>query len=135
MDKEMIINEIMKHLGIKKNADFAKMLGITPQSLCNWKKRNTFNPELIYTKCEIFNAEWLLTGEGEMLKKEEEKETSENKYIEVLEENRKLHNRNNELSAEVARLTTENLKQVGTINQLTKENVALKNNETNRKAG
>lgn len=71
MDKSLILNEIKKHLGYIKDADFADFLEIKPNVLSNWKKRNTYDVELIYTKCDFVNPHWLLTnGKGKMLKKE-----------------------------------------------------------------
>lgn len=37
-------------------------------NLSKWKARNTYDIELLYTKCTELNPEWLLTGKGEMLK-------------------------------------------------------------------
>ena len=51
---------------------FSKKLGVTPQTISSWISRNTFDKELIFAKCENINAEWLLTGEGYLLKSEEE---------------------------------------------------------------
>jgi len=72
MDKLLILNEIKNYYSFKSDTKFADFLGITPQVLSNWKSRKTFDVELIYTKCLIFNSEWLLTGKGEMLKDMEE---------------------------------------------------------------
>lgn len=69
MDKSLILNEIKLHYNIKSDADFAKFLGIKPQVLSNWKARNSIDYDLIYTKCVEIDANWLLTGEGNMLKK------------------------------------------------------------------
>ncbi|MGV4380988.1 helix-turn-helix domain-containing protein, partial [Ornithobacterium rhinotracheale] len=68
MDKSLILNKIKLHLNLNSDTEFAKFLGIKPQVLSNWRARNTFDTELIYTKCEDVDANWLLTGEGEMLK-------------------------------------------------------------------
>lgn len=68
IDKRLIINNIKEHYNFVKDSDFAVFLGITSQVLSNWKSRNTFDAELIYTKCLDINPEWLLTGQGEMLK-------------------------------------------------------------------
>jgi len=67
----MIINHIKKFYAFEKDIDFAKFLGISPQVLYNWKSRNTFDAELIYTKCMDINPEWILTGSGSMLKKDD----------------------------------------------------------------
>ncbi|ELY1979196.1 hypothetical protein FPG87_02085 [Flavobacterium psychrophilum] len=70
MDKQLILNNIKEHYNFKNDAEFAKYLGIPAQNLSKWKIRKTFDAELIYTKCIDINAEWLLTGNGTMLKSE-----------------------------------------------------------------
>lgn len=100
IDKELILNEIKNHLGIKKDAEFARFLGIKPQTLSSWYSRNTYDIELLYAKCEFLNAEWLLTGKGDMIKSYNDKTNIlplnndlpkdcvelKNKYIKLLEE-------------------------------------------------
>lgn len=71
MDKKDILTMLIKHYAGGNKSRFASMLGITPQAISAWESRNTFDIELIFTKCENINAKWLLTGEGEMLNKEE----------------------------------------------------------------
>lgn len=68
LTKGEMLNAIKAHLNIHKNADFARFLGISSQAVSNWYARNTFDAELIYTKCVFVNADWLLSGRGEMLK-------------------------------------------------------------------
>ena len=68
MDKSEILNDIKKHYAFKRDTDFATFLGISPQVLYNWKARNTFDTELVFTKCVDINSEWLLTGNGTMVK-------------------------------------------------------------------
>lgn len=68
MDKSLILNEIKKYFGYKKDADFARYLGISPQTLSSWYSRNTFDIELLYAKCRDIEAHYLLTGEGPMLR-------------------------------------------------------------------
>lgn len=68
IDKSLIIDKLKDHLGIKKDGDFAKYLGIQPNTLSNWRSRNTFNIDIISQRCEFVNYDWLLTGNGEMLK-------------------------------------------------------------------
>lgn len=58
-------------MDIKTDADFARFLGIKPQTLSSWYSRNTFDIELLYTKCGDINANWLLTGKGNMLKNQD----------------------------------------------------------------
>lgn len=67
-DKSLILNEIKSHLKYTKDAELAEFLGIKPNTLSNWKTRNTLDYDLIITKCEFVNGDWLLTGKGEMLR-------------------------------------------------------------------
>ena len=68
IDKALILSKIKSHYNFEKDADFARFLEIKPQTLSSWYSRNTFDIELLYSKCVEINPEWLLTGEGEMLK-------------------------------------------------------------------
>lgn len=68
MDKSLILNDIKKHLEIRYEKEFADFLGIKPTTLSMWHKRNTYDAELLFNKCEFLNPLWLLTGKGEMLK-------------------------------------------------------------------
>jgi transcriptional regulator with XRE-family HTH domain len=70
MDKSLILNKIKEYFNFKNEKEMASFLGVTSQVLSNWRSRNTYDVELIYKKCKVFNPEWLLTGEGEELKKE-----------------------------------------------------------------
>lgn len=71
IDKSLILSKIKAHLGLKKESDFAKFLGIKQNTLSTWHSRNTFDIDLISQKCEFLNYNWLLTGTGEMLKKDD----------------------------------------------------------------
>ena len=68
MDKKEILERLINHYDGGVKSQFASRLGITAQGLSTWMSRNTFDIELIFSKCENISAEWLLTGRGEMLK-------------------------------------------------------------------
>lgn len=70
MDKLLILNKIKEHLSFRYDKEFADFLGIKTTTLAMWYKRNTYDIELIFNKCEFLSAEWLLTGKGSMLKSE-----------------------------------------------------------------
>ena len=70
MDKKLILNNLQSHFNFKKDNDFAEFLGISGQLLSKWKSRNTYDIEILYTKCTGINPEWLLTGNGSMLKED-----------------------------------------------------------------
>lgn len=80
LTKGEMLDAIKKHLNIQKNADFARFLGISSQAVSNWYTRNTFDAELLYTRCEFINADWLLTGKGTMLKEDSEQVLPEINY-------------------------------------------------------
>ncbi|WP_313261935.1 helix-turn-helix domain-containing protein [Sphingobacterium sp.] len=67
-DKSLILNKIKLHYGFKTDAQFAKFLGIKPNSLSNWYSRNTMDYELVFSKCDEIDGNWIFTGEGDMLK-------------------------------------------------------------------
>lgn len=67
MDKALIIKEIKKHLNIEKDKDFADFLGVKQNTLSTWKSRNTLDYEKIISKCDFLNANWLITGQGNMI--------------------------------------------------------------------
>ena len=59
---------VINHYSDGNKARFAAILGIKPQTINTWVARNTFDAELIYSKCEGISGDWLLgNGEGEML--------------------------------------------------------------------
>lgn len=63
-----MILAMIEHYSNGNKAQFASRLGITPQGLSTWIKRESFDLELVFSKCEGLSAQWLLTGDGDMLK-------------------------------------------------------------------
>ena len=49
-------------------ARFASMIGVKPQLISNWIKRNTFDHEQVYAGCENLSGDFLLSGEGEIFR-------------------------------------------------------------------
>ena len=84
-DNSLIINEIKSYYGFKKDTDFANFLGIAPTTLASWHKRNSFDYELIFAKCEDIDANWLLSGQGSMLKSDVEQITEIHKPTKYME--------------------------------------------------
>lgn len=64
MNKTLILNKIIQEYNFKNDSEFAAFLGINPQVVYNWKKRNTFNQSLLIDKLNDLNKVFLLTGEG-----------------------------------------------------------------------
>lgn len=76
MDKAKMVQELVNHYSNGNKAQFASLLGVKPQTINSWITRDTFDAELIYAKCLYISANWLLTGEGNMLKDNREKPTA-----------------------------------------------------------
>jgi phage repressor protein C with HTH and peptisase S24 domain len=74
LDKPSVLDRIKSFYGLKGNADLARFLGVAPNTITNWYGRKTFDIDIIYTKCVDVNINWLLTGEGNMLRTESGKE-------------------------------------------------------------
>lgn len=50
-------------------AKFAAIIGVKPQTINTWVSRNSFDAELIYSKCDGISGDWLLSGGlGDMIK-------------------------------------------------------------------
>ena len=70
MEKKQRLNMLIEYYCRGNKNQFARMLGIQPQTINSWESRNTYNTELIYSKCEGVNPAWLLTGKGDMIDNE-----------------------------------------------------------------
>ena len=68
MTKKERLEAIMAHYADGKTSVMASKLGVADSTISTWLKRDTYDLELIFAKCESISAEWLITGEGEMLK-------------------------------------------------------------------
>ena len=79
-----MINEIIDHFCSGSKIEFAKRVGISKQTLNNWLKRGV-SKDAPYKIIEAFpdiNPDWLLTGEGSMLKEDNsDKNISDSKAI------------------------------------------------------
>lgn len=63
-----MLSALIQHFSAGNKAQFAKLLGITPQTVSTWLARNTFDADKIFAHCEGVNGNWLLSGKGDMLK-------------------------------------------------------------------
>lgn len=68
MDKTSMLENLIAYYTDGNKAQFAVLLGVKPQTISAWISRNTFDAELIYTHCKGVSADWLLSGEGDMLR-------------------------------------------------------------------
>lgn len=83
-----MIEGLVNHYTDGNKTKFAGLLGIKPQTINSWILRNTFDAELIYSKCLKVSAEWLLSGgEGDMLQNSQNVNTSNEELIRLRAEN------------------------------------------------
>lgn len=68
MEKKDRILRLIDHYSGGNKSDFSRMIGVSPQAVNTWISRNTFDIDIVYAKCVNISSEWLLTGEGVMLK-------------------------------------------------------------------
>jgi len=68
MDARGKINLIKEHYNFKTDKELAEFLDKKTTTLSSWITRNALDYEVIYAKCIDIDANWLLSGEGEMLR-------------------------------------------------------------------
>lgn len=68
ISKADMLDRIKICQGLKTDAELARFLGISPATLSNWKSRDSIDYDLVFSKCENTNLDWLLTGRGDMEK-------------------------------------------------------------------
>lgn len=82
MNKKDMLEALIDHFANGVKSQMANLLGVTPQAVSTWLIRNTFDLELIYSKCEGINPDWLLTGQGKMLKSDYKPQTNKQDVVE-----------------------------------------------------
>lgn len=80
--KTFLIEEILSRLkeanNLTSDTQLSEFLGVSKATISNWKARKSLDYELLFSKCEHLNLDWLLTGYGSMLREinEEKKATA-----------------------------------------------------------
>jgi len=97
IDKALILNKIKEHYSFKSDAAFARFLEIKPQTLATWYSRNTFDIELLYAKCEGIDGNFLLSGNGEILRNSLSESKNEPKKVETDKEIERLKDKISDL--------------------------------------
>ena len=64
----LIINRLKEHYNFKNDVEFAIYLGVATTTLSSWKSRDSLDYDLVYAKCVGIDGNWLLSGEGEMVR-------------------------------------------------------------------
>ena len=76
MEKKDRLLRLIEHYSDGNKSEFARMIGVSPQAVNTWISRNTFDIDIIYAKCINVSSEWLLTGNGPMLKTSSDNNTN-----------------------------------------------------------
>jgi hypothetical protein len=63
MDKALILKRIKEEKNFKTDAQLAVFLGISKAVLSNWYKRDTIDYDLVLSKCELMDLNWIIRGE------------------------------------------------------------------------
>ena len=66
MKINLILERLFIYFKVGTNAALAQRLGVSATTLSNWKSRNSIDYDLLFTKCEGVNLNWLFFGMGEM---------------------------------------------------------------------
>lgn len=70
MNKKDMLTAIISHYSGGNKAKFAQLLGVSAPNISMWLTRESFDCELLFSKCEGISPAWLLSGEGPMLEKD-----------------------------------------------------------------
>lgn len=76
MEKKDRLLRLIEHYSDGNKSEFARMMGVSPQAINTWISRNTFDIDIVYAKCINISPEWLLTGNGPMLKTSSDNKTN-----------------------------------------------------------
>lgn len=70
MTKSEMVECLVNYYDDGNKSKFGRRIGVTDGTIGNWIRRNTFDAEIIFAKCEGISAQWLLShGKGSMLEK------------------------------------------------------------------
>ena len=63
-----ILDRLKTALSMSSDKDLGEALGVSKAAISNWRKRNSIDFERVFSICEHINIDWLMTGEGNMLR-------------------------------------------------------------------
>ena len=76
MSKSEVLNTLINYYDKGNKSQFAKRIGVKAQTINTWLSRDTFDADLLYAKCEGIDANFLLSGKGDMFISYHHKNTS-----------------------------------------------------------
>lgn len=63
-----LVERLKAYFQVDTDYALAEKLGVKANTISTWKNRDTIDYPLILAKCDNVNLNWLLSGEGEMLR-------------------------------------------------------------------
>jgi len=84
MQINLVLNRLMLYFQVNKKSELADKLGVGAPTISNWITRNTIDWQIVFTKCEGINLNWLVFGKGQMRLDQSEKTTDTSIYKELL---------------------------------------------------
>ena len=70
MEKRDILESLINYYCDGNKARFAAKIGVKPQTINTWISRNSFDVDIIYSKCEEVSGDYLLSGKGDIKRKD-----------------------------------------------------------------
>lgn len=64
LNKNVILGRLKQFYGFTTNKELADFLGVANNTITNQIRRNTIDYELIFSKCEDIDINWLLSDEN-----------------------------------------------------------------------
>lgn len=84
MQINLVLNRLMLYFQVNKKSELADKLGVGAPTISNWITRNTIDWQIVFTKCEGINLNWLVFGIGQMRIDQGDKTTDTSIYKELL---------------------------------------------------
>lgn len=63
-----MLERIKIAMGFTTDVELSAFLGVSKSTLSNWKGRGSIDYDLMFSKCEQIHEQWIIRGEGAMLK-------------------------------------------------------------------
>jgi hypothetical protein len=101
LDKKLVFSRLKTAYGFKSDSKLSQYLGVPPTTLASWKARNTFDFDVLYSKCEGISWDYLVYGTGEPFLKDQSVEANEKENLEA-----QLRDQMRTLTDEIKRLTS-----------------------------
>lgn len=66
MDKTQILERLKEACKLKNNKQLAQFLNVSPSTVTNWYNRNSIDFDLIFSKCDDIDLNWLVFGKDKI---------------------------------------------------------------------